>query len=426
MSIRKTFNFESSGHGLQLEQLVHLNRFYKRPDIRRIVYDLYKGVCQATGKPVLFEQAHVGHIVPKAKASLFEELYPGLDVDNLVNLHLIGSTQNLKTSDYFVVSPLAIHNAISYSARLISQRLDKVIKVKKGYLASSFEETMVNIGIETFYDFSEIYNWAFDRDGYHALPLEDVESVIAKVAEENKSKGLTYADISYVFANHMICKGYREKNTWGAPGYISFGQYRCNENSQNMGDPAWAINAKHDLDIDPARRVNLPDGEWLILEGKKENAPTCYIFRSYLEEEWNFGNVAWMYFKVKEIQRTSCSTNRHFIEDADWQLDDIDYYAAKLEKRGIAKISVPSHISVKDNKICEGDTSIEKEVCNKRGLYLLGEGRKFSGQVFRAEELSDFEDKLRVLLKKISTKLPARSGADISRDETRTSPALGR
>lgn len=103
------------------------NGFYQRSDVRQIIYDLYKGKCAYTGEAIPLAEADVGHIVPQSKPELFSSLYPGLNVDNVLNLHLIRRSVNIRNSNSVVGSPLAIHNAISFSAKLVDQRLSKVL-----------------------------------------------------------------------------------------------------------------------------------------------------------------------------------------------------------------------------------------------------------------------------------------------------------
>jgi hypothetical protein len=99
--------------------------------MREIVYGIYKGQCAATGEHISINEADVGHIVPQSESDFFESLYPGLDVHNLINLHLLRKGINRRNSNGIVLSPLAIHNAISYSAKLIDRRLDKTTKLKR-------------------------------------------------------------------------------------------------------------------------------------------------------------------------------------------------------------------------------------------------------------------------------------------------------
>jgi hypothetical protein len=70
----------------------------------------------------------VGHIVPRSRPEVFEALYPGLDIDNVVNLHLITKNVNRRNGNSVILSPLAIHNAISYSARVVGSRLPKLLR----------------------------------------------------------------------------------------------------------------------------------------------------------------------------------------------------------------------------------------------------------------------------------------------------------
>ena len=128
MNISTKFDELSAGFAKTYERY---NGFYRRPDVRETLYDLYGGKCAATGEEIALSDAEVGHIVPRSQPGLFESLYPGLDVDNAINLHLISKDVNRRNRDGLAPSPHAIHNAISYSARLVENRLPKLMMARK-------------------------------------------------------------------------------------------------------------------------------------------------------------------------------------------------------------------------------------------------------------------------------------------------------
>lgn len=99
--------------------------------MRQIIYDLYKGTCAATGEKISLADAEVGHIVAQSKPEIFETLYPGLDVHNVINLHLIKRNVNRQNGNGVIPSPLALHNAISFSARIVDGRLKKILSKSK-------------------------------------------------------------------------------------------------------------------------------------------------------------------------------------------------------------------------------------------------------------------------------------------------------
>lgn len=123
-------------HQIDLKRLTQFNGFYNRPDAGDLMYALYEGICQATNQKIDRASAHIGHIVPQASADLFEKLYPGLDVHNAINLHLISAQVNCRNSAYFIPSPAAIHHTICDTARRIHFLLSKLTQPKPAKAAS--------------------------------------------------------------------------------------------------------------------------------------------------------------------------------------------------------------------------------------------------------------------------------------------------
>ena len=100
--------------------------------MRKVIYDLYDGKCAATGQPIDLADADIGHIVPRSRNDIFKHLYPGLDVDNAINLHLLASWVNKRNNDAFMPSPLVIHNAVSFAASLVSTKMERILKYADG------------------------------------------------------------------------------------------------------------------------------------------------------------------------------------------------------------------------------------------------------------------------------------------------------
>lgn len=90
------------------------------------MYRLYKGVCQGCGKDPLGSVFHLGHIIPQSHAEEFENWFPGLNVDNLLNLHLLCATCNAKQTNVYIHSPFRLNQLFAQSAAAISRRLSKV------------------------------------------------------------------------------------------------------------------------------------------------------------------------------------------------------------------------------------------------------------------------------------------------------------
>ena len=137
MNIRT--NFEELSRGV-IGSYERYNGFYTRPNMRKIIYDLYDGKCAVTGQPIALEDADIGHIVPRSRADIFNELYPSLDVDNAINLHLLSSWVNKRNNDAFLPAPLVIHNAVSFAANLDSTKMDAILKYADGLNVAPLRE----------------------------------------------------------------------------------------------------------------------------------------------------------------------------------------------------------------------------------------------------------------------------------------------
>src|SRR5690606_19172579 len=66
----------------------------------------------------------------RAAADFFEELYPGLDVDNVINLSLLSASVNLRNRDYFVPSAEALHHIYGAKAVVAASRLVKMLEAR--------------------------------------------------------------------------------------------------------------------------------------------------------------------------------------------------------------------------------------------------------------------------------------------------------
>lgn len=104
------------------------NGFYQRQDVRKVVAELYRNKCAITGDDIGFEDGEVGHIVPRARPKIFSDLYPGLDIDNVVNLHWIKKSLNRRNSAAVNPSPLAVASQIAYACEIIDGRLNAIEK----------------------------------------------------------------------------------------------------------------------------------------------------------------------------------------------------------------------------------------------------------------------------------------------------------
>ncbi|NDI85478.1 HNH endonuclease [Undibacterium crateris] len=110
----------------QIDAFGRFNSFYGKPECRFVVLNLYKGICQSCDAKIVGDAYHVAHIISRTHPTLMEKYFPGLDVDNLLNLQLSCPSCNLKVSNFVLDTPLLLHT-FTCSARAISLRLSSVM-----------------------------------------------------------------------------------------------------------------------------------------------------------------------------------------------------------------------------------------------------------------------------------------------------------
>jgi 5-methylcytosine-specific restriction endonuclease McrA len=108
------------------------NSFYGPAANRQVVYSLHKGVCCGCGEPIALDGFHVGHIIAQKEAAEFEVRFPGLDVHNLLNLHLLCPKCNFATNEHVMVSEFMLQRIYSQNARIITSRASKFMTTKAG------------------------------------------------------------------------------------------------------------------------------------------------------------------------------------------------------------------------------------------------------------------------------------------------------
>lgn len=123
------------------------NRFYRRQDCRQFVYRLYHRTCQGCRADLSQRDDYVsGHIIAQRHAELFEQLFPGLDVDNLLNLHLLCQPCNVRQSAYHFDSPFFLNQVFKESARAIQLRYTKVAdELSTGFSSDGIEGALPQI-----------------------------------------------------------------------------------------------------------------------------------------------------------------------------------------------------------------------------------------------------------------------------------------
>lgn len=122
---------EAFGHVHQLSSFTHLNGFYSRPESRQVVYELYRGKCQRCQRAVEANGFHAAHTVPRSQAALFGRLYPGIDVDNLLNLTLTCEPCNVIERDYVLFSPEVFAFRLNRAAHFIHTRYNGAAGTRK-------------------------------------------------------------------------------------------------------------------------------------------------------------------------------------------------------------------------------------------------------------------------------------------------------
>lgn len=113
-----------------LERYKAFNGFYTRGDVRSVLHDIFGGKCSASGDQFDLADCDIDHIVPRSEAEFFAELFPGLDVDNVINLTLLDASLNRKLSNSFPKTDLAVYYAISYNMRVLEPHIKRLLEGK--------------------------------------------------------------------------------------------------------------------------------------------------------------------------------------------------------------------------------------------------------------------------------------------------------
>jgi 5-methylcytosine-specific restriction endonuclease McrA len=109
------------------KDLISYNSFYQKKECRNMILKLNKNKCQGCNTPLqLNKEYHVGHIVPKKDKTIFKQMFPELDVDNILNLHALCSTCNLKANDAQHYSYFMLNQLFNENLKIIQKRLHKI------------------------------------------------------------------------------------------------------------------------------------------------------------------------------------------------------------------------------------------------------------------------------------------------------------
>ena len=324
VSRQDAFEF-ASGNGdrssLSVERLRSYNGYYKRPDIRRLIYTLYKGVCQASGRKINLTDAEVGHIVPRSKGTRFETLFPGLDVDNLVNLHLLEKGMNRRVSNFTVDSPLFIYNAISYNARLIQQRLPKVQQERHRFNPQKMLHALLR---PLVIDLTSLYKNAQCFGTYHLVPRDDVLQAykwsLADACDSKLDQVMLIAGGGGRRSDALLGRAANFPHS----DYIKFrvGEGRILNASWNITSDGQELReAQHMIDkgfVSPKRLKNhtffkMPDGQYFLFPGPLKKAPQqCQVIYYQLS---NTSHVALLasYIDLVDAEKQAIRVKGHSI-----------------------------------------------------------------------------------------------------------------
>ena len=164
----------------RVEDFIRHNGFYSKPHCRKVVLNLYEGKCASCPPPpreIEGDSFHVAHIIPRSRPDLMEKYFPGLDVDNLLNLKLSCKRCNFRESN-FVLDALPLQAALNYSVRLIYSRLESVlIKLKSLVPRIEINGTDTKICTDVLYiDADEISSFASKWHGAVVIPKADLDA----------------------------------------------------------------------------------------------------------------------------------------------------------------------------------------------------------------------------------------------------------
>jgi len=163
----------------QPEEFIEFDNYYNKSSYRRVVFKLYKGICQGCNTPIEDTATYqVGHIIPKSEAAYFKEKFIYLDVHNLLNLRLLCTTCKQKSSNHLLYGHL-LQEVFNYSAKVITTRLSKIDRKKK-----QEEDASLIIDI----DLTDIYKNARSYGDFTVISLTKIKNSAIKFFAYNDVK----------------------------------------------------------------------------------------------------------------------------------------------------------------------------------------------------------------------------------------------
>lgn len=198
-------------------ELQKYNGFYRwRGDWPYALYDLYHGYCHggfcdkkdSKGNKIKLERRHgdgfhLGHFWPRSQPEYFEEMWPALDVDNLMNIILLCPKCNGDTSaEILPDDSILMTEGWKRILRLIRNRWPKIKERVKGHTLS-FD---VRDKLTFLHEFSLLPEEVYRFDGYVAIAVRDVaKRLLPQVGGRFDTLGIIEHNIASIFSG---CEGF--------------------------------------------------------------------------------------------------------------------------------------------------------------------------------------------------------------------------
>jgi hypothetical protein len=245
------------------------NGFYKRSDHRMVVFKLYKGICQGCNENLNGREDYdTSHILPRSKPEEFEKLFPGLDVDNLLNLYLLCHKCNRGVGKFYVNSPALLHRVYSYSARKIKSGINKVLSGK----LVNVEILNTSLSHKLRVDWKDVNRHGVCYTTYHKLPIELLENHLFKAIVEN---GIETTCKEAHLAHHLLRNFESSSNdyivTRESSEFISYYQYFYQSGQLETAKKEVEGRFKANRENQKAAWEN--EKKWLYLSGPLDESP---------------------------------------------------------------------------------------------------------------------------------------------------------
>jgi hypothetical protein len=187
---------------------------------------------------------------------------------------LLSRNANRRVSNHFPKSPLAVYNAISYSARLLRGRLSKIENDVKKHPSFNVQEFMRDSSIYLDVDLSDYNKSGLCFGTYHVLPAYGFRKACGKALKDLGHNPRDFEDI----ALHSLHESTLE---WS----IEKGKVTSVRSTHNLGEPSFFTNPElEDLaqnlfylrsrNMSPPTGLDDVDGDYFAATGRLLSAPT--------------------------------------------------------------------------------------------------------------------------------------------------------